>query len=405
MIAVVGMGADGWEGMAPAAREIVCSARTLVAAPRHAALVEGNHDAHVIDLPKPLRPGLAALADEPGPVVVLASGDPLHYGIGRALVEVLGAAAVRVLPAVSSMQLACARLGWAVEATEVVSLVGRPAARLLPALQDGVRLLVLVPDASGAALVAESLCANGFQASMLHVLTDLGAAAEGLASARADSWTGPAASDLAIVAVECVGAGLPLTSGLPDAAYETDGQLTKQHVRAATLAALGPRPGELLWDVGGGSGSIGIEWLRTHPTTRAAAVESNPVRAQRISRNGERLAGGRLDVVEGRAPSALAGLPTPDAVFVGGGLTEPGLLETVLAALRPGGRLVANTVTLDSEALLFEHFRRLGGTLTRLEVSHADAVGSFTSWSAARPVTQWSWTKPLGTEPLGGEQK
>lgn len=398
MITVVGIGADGWEGLAPAAREIVCSARTLVAAPRHAALVEGHHGARVIDLPKPLRTGLVALADEPGPVVVLASGDPLHYGIGRALVEVLGADRVRVLPAVSSMQLACARLGWPVETTQVVSLVGRPAARLLPALHGEVRLLVLVPDAGGAALVAESLCANGFGASVLHVLTDLGTPAEGFVSARADAWAGPAASDLAIVAVECVGAGLPLVPGLPDAAYETDGQLTKQHVRAATLAALGPRPGELLWDVGGGSGSIGIEWLRTHPTTRAVAVESNPVRVQRISRNSERLAGGRLDVVEGRAPSALDGLPTPDAVFVGGGLTEPGLLEAVIAALRPGGRLVANTVTLDSEALLFEHFRRLGGTLTRLEVSHADAVGSFTSWSAARPVTQWSWMKSLGGE-------
>lgn len=398
LVTVVGIGADGWEGLGPAGRAAVSDATVLVGSDRQRALVTGHHEARELDLPKPLRAGIAGLAEAHAGTVVLASGDPMHYGIGRTLVEELGPERVHVVPGVSSMALACARLGWAVETTDVVTLVGRPVARLLEALHDGARLLVLVPDGAGPATVADALCANGFGSSRLAVLTDLGAPDEQVARARADEWTGRAASDLAVVAVECVGTARALVPGLPDDAYETDGQLTKQHVRAATLAALGPRPGELLWDIGGGSGSIGIEWLRSHPRCRAVAVEANSLRAERISRNSAQLAGGRLEVVHGRAPEALTGLETPDAVFVGGGLTAPGLLDHVLTALRPGGRLVANTVTLDSEALMFEHFRRLGGTLTRLEVSHADSVGSFTSWSPARPVTQWSWAKPLEGE-------
>lgn len=393
-VVVVGLGADGWHGLAPASRAALAAAGAVVGSERQRALVRGHHSAAETDLPSPLRAGLASLVGSlPGPVVVLASGDPLHFGIGRTLVDLLGAERIDVMPAVSSMALACARMRWPVEDTTVVSLVGRPESRLRERLHDGARLLVLVPDRTGPQVVAGVLRDAGFGQSPMTVLTDLGTANETHTDGAAMWWADPAASDLAIVAVDVRGQGRSLVPGLPDDAYESDGQLTKRHVRAATLAALGPRPGELLWDVGGGSGSIGIEWLRAHPTCRAVAVESSPERAARIARNAAALAGGRLDVVTGRAPGALAGLERPDAVFVGGGLTAPGLLDAVTAAVRPGGRVVANTVTLDSEALLFDWFRRLGGILTRLEISHADAVGSFTSWSAARPVTQWVWTR------------
>ncbi|MGY4934385.1 precorrin-6Y C5,15-methyltransferase (decarboxylating) subunit CbiT, partial [Streptomyces sp. 900116325] len=209
---------------------------------------------------------------------------------------------------------------------------------------------------------------------------------------------------LNVIAVECRrdpdALRLGAVPGLPDHAYEHDGQLTKRHVRAATLGALAPAPGELLWDVGGGSGSIAVEWMRTHPSCRAVTVERDPVRAGRIARNADRLGVPALRVVTGRAPEALAGLPVPDAVFIGGGLTVPGLLDACWDALRPGGRLVANTVTLESEALLAERYRRHGGELVRLAVAHAVPVGGFTGWRQAMPVTQWSVCKPVGTSPI-----
>ncbi|WP_442809439.1 precorrin-6y C5,15-methyltransferase (decarboxylating) subunit CbiE [Streptomyces sp. NBC_01335] len=399
-VTVVGIGADGWAGLAEPARTALLEAGVLIGGGRQLGLLPAVCAGLRVAWPSPLRPAVAGLlaAHRGSRVAVLASGDPMFYGIGRALTEELGAGALRVLPHPSSVAYACARLGWPAEDTETVTLVGRPAARLLAALHDGRRLLVLSADATTPATVAALLTAHGFGPSRLTVLEQLGSAAEARHEGTAEGWDRPAGDPLNLVAVECRATPealrLGLVPGLPDTAYEHDGQLTKRHVRAATLAALAPAPGELLWDIGGGSGSIAVEWMRAHPSCRAVTVERDEARAARIGRNADRLGVPGLRVVSGRAPQALAGLPVPDAVFVGGGLTAPGLIDACWDALPAGGRLVANTVTLESEALLADRYRRHGGELVRLAVAHAVPVGGFTGWRQAMPVTQWSVRKP-----------
>ncbi|MFD6829797.1 cobalamin biosynthesis bifunctional protein CbiET [Streptomyces sp. TSRI0384-2] len=399
-VTVVGIGAEGWTGLGPAAREALATAEVVIGGPRQLALLPPACAGERVAWPSPLRPAVPKLlAEHAGRrLAVLASGDPMFYGIGRALAEEAGPAALHVLPHPSSVSYACARMGWAMQDVDVVSAVGRDPAALAGALHDGRRVLVLAPDATTPARVAELLRERGYGPSRMTVLEQLGGPAERRVDGVAATWSAPAGDPLNVVAVECVRAPgaprLPVVPGLPDDAYEHDGQLTKKYVRAATLAALAPAPGELLWDVGGGSGSIAVEWLRAHRSCRAVSVERDPVRAERITRNARALGVPRLKVLTGAAPGALAGLPVPDAVFVGGGLTGAGLLETCWAALPAGGRLVANTVTLESEALLTEWYRRHGGELTRLAVAQAVPVGSFTGWRQAMPVTQWSVVKP-----------
>ncbi|MFD7548169.1 precorrin-6y C5,15-methyltransferase (decarboxylating) subunit CbiE [Streptomyces sp. NPDC059578] len=401
-VALIGIGADGWPGLPDASREALRAADVILGAPRQLALLPTECPADRVPWPSPLRPAVPALlaAHADRRLAVLASGDPMFHGIGRALAEVVGPTALDVHPHPSSVSLACARLGWPVEDTDVVTAVGRPVDRLAALLHPGRRVLVLSADADGPAAVAALLRDRGFGPSPVRVLERLGAPDEHLTQAqRADAWTRPPGAALNLVAVECVRApdavALGTVPGLPDAAYENDGQLTKRHVRAATLAVLAPEPGELLWDVGGGSGSIAVEWLRAHPSCRAVSVERDPDRAERITRNARTLGVPGLRVVTGAAPDVLDGLPAPDAVFIGGGLTAPGLLDRCWAALRPGGRLVANTVTLESEALLAEARHRHGGELVRLAVAHAVPVGRFTGWRQAMPVTQWAARKEL----------
>ncbi len=402
-VTVVGIGADGWEGVPDASRAALLDAQVVIGGPRQLALLPPTCGAERVTWPSPLRPAVPHLlaAHAGRRIAVLASGDPMFYGIGRALTEVLGPGSVHVLPHPSSVSLACARLGWPLEDVEVVTLVGRPAARLAAALHHGRRLLVLSADATTPADVAALLRDRGFGPSRIRVLEQLGGARERTAEAvRADDWPVPYApgDPLNVVAVDCRRAPGALrvgaAPGVPDAAYEHDGQLTKRHVRAATLAVLAPAPGELLWDVGGGSGSVAVEWMRTHPSCGAVTVERDPDRAARITRNAGRLGVPGLRVVTGTAPGALAGLDRPDAVFIGGGLTEPGLLDACWQALPAGGRLVANTVTLESEAVLADAHRRYGGELVRLAVAHAVPVGGFTGWRQAMPVTQWAAEKP-----------
>ncbi|MGV9237636.1 precorrin-6y C5,15-methyltransferase (decarboxylating) subunit CbiE [Streptomyces nigra] len=409
-VTVVGIGADGWDGLPDASRTALREAEVLIGGPRQLNLVPPECAGERIAWPSPLRPAVAGLlAAHPGRrVAVLASGDPMFHGIGRALAE--EADAIDVLPHPSSVSYAAARLGWPLEDVDVVTLVGRPTARLAAALHDGRRLLVLSADAATPGEVAELLRDRGFGTSRMRVLEQLGGAKEhASAETTADDWPDaqPPGDPLNIVAVECRRAPdalrLGAVPGLPDQAYEHDGQLTKRHIRAATLGALAPAPGELLWDIGGGSGSIAIEWMRTHPLCRAVTIERDPARAERITRNADRLGVPGLWVVTGSAPAVLAELPTPDAVFVGGGLTAPGLLDACWEKLPLGGRLVANTVTLESEALLADAYRRHGGELVRLAVAHAVPVGGFTGWRQAMPVTQWAVQKTLNT-PSGADR-
>lgn len=399
-VTVVGIGADGWGGLTGRSRDALRAAEVILGGVRQLALLPPECRAERVPWPSPLRPAVPDLlaAHAGRRLAVVASGDPFSYGIGRALAQEAGPEALHVLPHPSSVSYACARLGWSVEDVEVVTLVGRPLARLAAALHHGRRLLVLSAGADTPAEVATLLREHGFGPSPFHVLEQLGGDRERRLDGTAADWSRPPGDPLNVVAVECRRAPdatrLGAVPGLPDDAYEHDGQLTKRHVRAATLAALAPAPGELLWDVGGGSGSIGIEWMRVHPSCRAVAVERDPARADRIRHNAHTLGVPALDVVTGAAPEALAGLPAPDAVFVGGGLTAPGLLDACWDALPAGGRLVANTVTLESEALLADRYRRHGGDLVRLAVSHAAPVGGFTGWRQAMPVTQWSVRKP-----------
>jgi precorrin-6Y C5,15-methyltransferase (decarboxylating) len=286
-------------------------------------------------------------------------------------------------------------LGWPQDQVQVVSLVGRPLELVQPHVQPGRRLVILSWGAQTPAEVAELLVGRGYGASAFTVLEQLGSADERVRSTRADEWSGEVDS-LNVIGVDCRaddGAMLLSTApGLADSAYESDGQLTKREVRAVTLSRLAPVPGQLLWDVGGGAGSIAIEWLRHHPSCRAVAIEQDPDRAKRLDRNAATL-GVAVRTVVGAAPVALEGLESPDAVFVGGGATVPGVIETCWEALRPGGRLVVNGVTLETEALIARWYAELGGDLVRLAVQRASAIGTMTGWRPAMPVTIWSVTK------------
>ena len=389
---VVGIGADGWSGLPDASRAALLSADVVVGGPRQLALLDDSVTATRTALPAPLLPSLGELlARADGEqVAVLASGDPMFFGIGSTLIG-LGVD-VRVHAALSSVSLACARLGWAVQDVDVVSAVGRPLSSLHPFLQPGRRVLVLVGSEDGADSVRSLLDARGFGSSAVTVLEQLGGPHE-----RVSAEAGPH-DRLAIVALECVADPdallLPRVPGLPEAAFDTDGQITKREVRAFALAALAPVPGQLLWDVGAGSGSIGIEWMRVHPSSRAIAIEPREDRRGRIARNADALGVPELQVVAGAAPDALAGLPTPDAVFVGGGVTAPGVLDACTAALLPGGRLVCNAVTLEGAAVLAAMNATRGGALTRIAIERAEPIGGLTGWRPARAVTQWAWRKP-----------
>jgi precorrin-6Y C5,15-methyltransferase (decarboxylating) len=397
-VVVVGIGADGWDGLAPTSRAEVERADVLLGSARQLDLVPPGVTAERVPWPSPLTEALPGLVEEHAgrALVVLASGDPMLSGIGTTLTRLLGVERVRVLPAPSSVSLACARLGWAVEDTEVVSLVGRPLELLHPHVQPGRRLLVLGSDGETPAQVAALLSARGYGQSSVTVLGGLGGPDEEVRTGTAATWSQPAPA-LVVTAVECRAdrgtMPLPTTPGLPDGAYESDGQLTRAEVRAVTLSRLAAVPGQLLWDVGAGSGSIGIEWMRAHPTCRAVAVEASQERAERIARNAARLGVPYLRVVHGHAPEVLPRLGAPDAVFVGGGLTTPLLVDACWDALPPGGRLVANAVTVESEAVLAQWHARVGGDLVRVEVQRAEPVGSFTGWKPAMPVTIWSVTR------------
>ncbi|MFD5092641.1 precorrin-6y C5,15-methyltransferase (decarboxylating) subunit CbiE [Amycolatopsis thailandensis] len=367
-LTVVGIGTDGWSGLSGQAREAVLRADVVVGAPRQLAYLPAGVKSE--PWPSPLLPALDHFLAGRSGVCVLASGDPLLSGIGTTLIQ--RGYDVEVLPALSSVTLARARLGWSAEETEVVTVVGRAIGRVSRALAPGRKILVLGANAED---LLDLLKARRYEKSRVTALSDLGGP---------DERIGP--GSLTVFAIEADGPALPLT-GLPDDAFEHDGQLTKRDLRASALARLAPSPGELLWDVGAGAGSVGIEWSRVHPLNRAIAIERSPERAARITRNAHALGVPELDVVIGAAPDALEGLSRPHAIFIGGGLTVPRVLDSCLAT---GARIVAHGVTLESEQALARAYTEHGGELIRVGVEQAAPLGGFTGWTPARAVTQWN---------------
>ena len=392
-ITVVGIGEDGLDGLTPKARGLIDEAEVLVGGERHLSKVpvggeqridwDGDFDAAFDKIEK--------MKDRR--VVVLSSGDPLHYGVGVNIVRRFGADQVNVIPAPGAFSLAAADLSWPLADVKCLTVHGRALEAVTLYLTPGRRLLVLSWDGETPEKLAGLLTARGFGPSRITVLGNLGGDDETRTEGTAEKWTGETVPDLNTIAVECVaGDGADVLSrvpGLPDDAFEHDGLITKREVRAATLARLMPVPGQTLWDVGAGSGAVAIEWLRAEPSAKAFAVERDPKRAAVIARNAANLGVPELKIVEGEAPGILSGIETvPDAVFVGGGVSVPGLLEDCWDALSPGGRLVANGVTLEAEQRLLSFRNEFGGDLTRMAVSRAAPVGPVRKFHTFQPLKQ-----------------
>ncbi|MGH8437857.1 MAG: precorrin-6y C5,15-methyltransferase (decarboxylating) subunit CbiE [Pseudomonas sp.] len=396
-LTVVGIGEDGFSGLGKNARRALLGAAKVFGGQRQLDLLPGCIRGERLLWPSPfsLMPVLALRGE---PVCVLASGDPMFFGVGASLARQLDADEMSVLPMPSSCALAAARLGWPLQEVTTVSVVARPLAALNAHLYSGVRLLVLSNDGSSPAAIAALLRERGFGPSRMQVFEHLGGSAERCLEGTAGHWPHTQIADLNLVAIECLAAPdaprLSPLAGLPDSAFQHDGQLTKRDVRAITLARLAPQPGELLWDVGAGSGSIGIEWMRAHPSCRALAIESDEGRQQLIEHNRDALGVPGLQLIRGRAPQALEGLERPDAIFIGGGVTREGVLQHCWQQLRPGGRLVANAVTLQSELTLVNWREQHGGELTRIHIAQAQPLGEFDTWRQALPITLLEAIKP-----------
>jgi precorrin-6Y C5,15-methyltransferase (decarboxylating) len=392
-LTVIGLGEDGLAGLSPAARGLIDRAELLVGGERHLALVpQGGAERRGWATPL-ARTVEEILAWRGRRVVVLASGDPMWFGVGVTLARRVPHDEMLVLPGLSAFSLACARLGWPLAEVECLTLHGRPLALLDAVLAPGARLLLLSEDGATPAAVAARLASLGYGRSRLIVLEHMGGPLERRVEAIAGDWPGIVVADLSTIAVECVAGPdavrRPLAPGLPDEAFRHDGQLTKRELRVTVLAALAPQPGELLWDVGAGCGSVAIEWLRLGRRLSAIAIEREPDRQAMIEANAAALGTPRLRLVRGQAPAALADLPPPQAVFIGGGLAAGGLLEACWAALPPGGRLVANAVTLEGEARLLAWQAEAGGQLCRIAISRAEPVGPYQGWRPLMPVTQY----------------
>ncbi|MNH88138.1 Precorrin-6Y C(5,15)-methyltransferase [decarboxylating] [compost metagenome] len=397
-LTVVGIGEDGFKGLGKNARHALLRASRIFGGQRHLDLLPPciRGDRQFWPSPFSIDPVLALRGE---PVCVLASGDPMFFGVGASLARRVSANEMLTLPAPSSCSLAAARMGWPLQDVVTLSVVARPVAALNAQLFSGVRLLVLCNDGSSPAAIATLLRERGFGPSRLTVLEHLGGEAERRIAGIASDWTDPDIADLNLIAIDCIAEPntprLSRLAGLPDSAFKHDGQLTKRDVRAITLARLAPIPGELLWDVGAGSGSIGIEWMRAHPSCRALAIEADEGRQQLIEYNRDALGVPGLQLIRGRAPQALDGLERPDAIFIGGGVTREGVLDACWAALKPGGRLIANAVTLQSEMTLMAWREQHGGELTRIHIAQAQPLGDFDTWRQALPITVLDMTKPL----------
>ncbi len=396
-LSLVGLGEDGRAGLSPEALAALEGAELVYGGARHIALI-GDVPGEASEWPQPFRNALPMILTKRGrKVCVVATGDPFHYGIGAGLAKAIPAEEMQIFPQISCFALACNRLRWPQEECGRVSLHGRALQRIIPFLQPGRRVLALAWDGTTPQRLAEVMRERGFGASRMVVMEAMGGPREQIRACTADSYDFGTVDPLNLIALDLVAGPdarvLPLATGLDEDWFEHDGQITKSEIRAITLSALRPRAGELLWDIGAGSGSVGLEWCLRNPGNRTIAFEEKPERAERIGRNRMSLGALSVEVVTGAAPASLTGKSEPDAVFIGGGITDPGVFEAAWAALKPGGRLVANVVTLEGETRLAGLHGEHGGSLRRIGISHLDSVGSMHGWRPAMPVTQWRVVK------------
>jgi len=396
-LTLIGLGEDGRAGLSPAAIAHLTQARLVVGGARHLALV-APLDCETLCWPSPMDAAYPQIFARRGEkIVVLASGDPFFYGVGSVLARQIPPEEMLCLPAPSSFSLVAARLGWAQQDCALVTLHGRPLEKIIPRLHDGARIIALSWDGASPQKLASLLTKRGFGASRLTVCEHLGAPQERVRASLARDCSFADVAALNTVALDLVADRdariLPRAPGLPDDFFEHDGQITKSEFRALTLSALGPRRGELLWDIGAGSGSVAIEFMLADEANSAIAIEANSARAQRIGRNAFALGTPGLRVVEGSAPKNLAGLPRPQKIFIGGGATAPGVIEAALEALLPGGFLVANGVTLETQSLLVARHAALGGNLLQAQIARAEKLGGFFAFRPALPIVQWIYAK------------
>jgi precorrin-6Y C5,15-methyltransferase (decarboxylating) len=399
-LSIVGIGEEGTSGLSPAARTLLGTAEVLIGGERHMAMlppVDGSCPGpERIAWPKPLLELVDRIAAMRGRrVCVLATGDPMFFGIGATLARQIAFEEMTIVPGISAYSLAAARLGWPLERAILMTLHGRPIETLARFVLPAARLIILAQDATTPAAVRDWLQKRGFGDSRMIALAHMGGPKESRTEALARDWNA-AVPDFHTLAVECAAGPRAVwypRTGLPDDAFVHDGKLTKREFRALALAKLMPHAGALLIDVGSGCGSVGIEWMRAEENARAIALEPRAERRALAARNAAALGVPGLDIRDGSAPDGFDGLPPPDAVFIGGGISEPTIAAS-MHALSPGGRLVAHAVTLESEAVLLSAYARHGGELVRLSVARAEPVGRFSGWRPAMPVTQWAWRKP-----------
>jgi len=398
-LSVIGIGEDGPAGLNPAARTLLEAADVIAGGDRHLAMV-ADLKADKRPWPTPLDglfDELAAIGADGGKVAVLATGNPMWYGVGVKLSYRFSAAEMVLVPSASAFDMACAAMAWAQAETTCLTVHGRPVEMVNAHLLPCARLVVLCRDGKSPGEIAAELVKAGYGQSPMTAMSQLGGADEARIEATAATWSDTPTHDFVTVAVECLadeGARIHArVPGLPDEAFRHDGQLTKREVRATTLAALGPRPGEVLWDVGAGCGSIAIEWMRSAGHGQAIAIEANAKRAALISENAAALGTPLLKLMIGKAPEVLADLTAPNAVFIGGGISGDGVFEAAWDALNTGGRLVANTVTSQGEAKLLGLQAEFGGDLRRISISRLDPQARVSIWRGMAPVTQWAVEK------------
>ncbi|MBD2665231.1 precorrin-6y C5,15-methyltransferase (Decarboxylating), CbiE subunit [Richelia sinica FACHB-800] len=397
-LSIIGIGEDGIEGLSAIALSLLHQATIIVGGERHLSMLSPDDQRQKILWQSPFQSSIDQIIEQRGQsICILASGDPMCYGVGVTLTQRIPISEITIIPAPSAFSLACSRLGWSLTEVETLSLCGRPADLLQSYIYPGAKLLILSAGKDTPQIVADILTKRGFDDSKITVLERMGGIHERILKGVAASWQETNIASLNTIAVECIADSgvLPLSRfpGLPDDAFHHDGQLTKREVRAITLSTLAPLPGQLLWDVGAGCGSISIEWMRSHSRCRAIALEQNPTRLKYIADNAAALGTPHLQIIPGKVPESMANLPTPDAIFIGGGVTAPGLFDICWNALGPGGKLVANVVTLEGEQTLFNWYEQVGGNFTRIAIQRAEPIGKFLGWKGMAMVTQWVGVK------------